>query len=71
MFKICCERCWLVLEDIEIIFLNKIDMCLCSGAFCKYNDACFTHVILIFTLNIATFIVCHVSRPDHLVWQML
>jgi len=47
MLKIYCERCWLILEDIEIIFLKKNDMWLCSGAFCKCNGACFRHVILI------------------------
>jgi len=38
MFKIYCERCWLIIEDIEIILLEKIDMLLCSGALCKCND---------------------------------
>ena len=46
MLKIYCERFWLILEDVEIIVFENNDM-LCSGAFCKCNDAYVTHVILI------------------------
>jgi len=42
MLKIYCEMCWLILVDIEIIYFEK-NMWLCSGGFCKCNDACFTH----------------------------
>jgi len=30
-----CQRCWLISENIGIIFFEKIDMWLCSGAFCN------------------------------------
>jgi len=38
--QIYCQGCWLILEDIETIFLKKTDMWLCSGVF--FNDDCFT-----------------------------
>jgi len=45
MLKIYCKRCWLILEDIEIICLKKVDMC-CGYAvvlsFCRCKDASFT-----------------------------
>ena len=47
MLNIYCQRCWLILEDIKTIFFNNVWLCRCSGDFCKCNDACFTHVILI------------------------
>jgi len=47
LLKIYCERCWLIIEDIEINFLKKPGMWLCSGAFCTCNDVCTTHLILI------------------------
>jgi len=62
MFKIHCERFWLVLEDIkDIFFLKKINMCLCSGGFCKCNDACFYTCTVILFFNYATYIVCRAS----------
>jgi len=68
MLKIYCERSWIILENIEIIFFekNSIEMCLGSGAFCKYNDTCFTHVILILHSKYCNVyrVVCCVSRPD-------
>jgi len=45
MLKIYCETCWLILEDIEIIFFEK--KLTCVYAVMLSVDACFTHVILI------------------------
>jgi len=54
MHNIYCQRCWLILENIETIF-EKFEMRLCSGVFC--SDACF------YTgkLHLALLIVQHIT----------